>query len=832
MARTTGAVARAKVAERYAAPDVMSRATFKANASSTEGLAKSVAYYYGGSVGDSIERRFQGGPGDFLGGGGDFGGYGTQSTYPAVGFGNFFGTGLGFGAPGRMSTGFGGAGMSGMGGFQYLKRYSGSASFNHSLIAACMMAYLGYGVVRNVVDLYTDFALEGLDIHHPDVSVSNFYKAWWKKVRGKAAAKRAFADLFISGNVFMHRRWARLNANEKRTLKRAGGEATVINDALVVEGRQGYREIKPSAEYSGMMLTKKASPTEQQKANAASPLKEGLPPNTKKLIPWGYTSLNPLQMELRGKRFRNEHHWAMVLDRMELREIQDAFGTSHTQELGTTEIDLPQEFKGKIRKYQGSGAGYAAEITLSENDIYPMQDRKFNWWDWAVPFIFPALRAIQFKDCLRNMEIKACQSIINSIFLFKLGDIDKGLVAEDEHFERLADMLQIPGQALNILWNEAITAEVIQPDVRNIFDPKKHESADRDIFVSLGIPEALLGGKGGSFANAFVALAGILEKIESTRDIVHEWLMNEAKIVADAMGFKKLPKIKFGRTSLRDKNAERTFLTNLFDRGILSAETILNEIGTTVEIEAQRQESEKEVADKTGVNVMDKRGPYWRPEQMIKDAAMIPPGWDKEHKITEQMEEKEEKEENRFQQQMTMKNEQAKQPPGGKNAKTPTGRPGGKKDSTSRGPQQKKRPPQGQNVAALAEMYSDLHEYGGELLDNLEKAVGTKLLRARGLRYIKQFPQQERERLENMVFNVFSHMPPAPRVDAVSDDFLLHVLDNQQLTNRMKAGVLENYHKQLAQYEEKFSKPAGKEYRRRCMVSAWTQLALTAMCES
>ena len=70
-------------------PEIMSRASIKSNGN------KTVAYYYG-NMGDSVERRL---PYDQLGGGGDLyqGSLGNSSAYPAIGFGNFYGAGLGSG---------------------------------------------------------------------------------------------------------------------------------------------------------------------------------------------------------------------------------------------------------------------------------------------------------------------------------------------------------------------------------------------------------------------------------------------------------------------------------------------------------------------------------------------------------------------------------------------------------------------------------------------------------------------------------------------------------------------------------------------------------------
>jgi hypothetical protein len=786
---------RDKAISMTAGADTMMHATSRANAAD-----RSKGYFYG-NMGDSIERRV-GNDGGFLGEGNDAfsGSFGTGQTWQGQGGGNYFGTGL-LNGYGRM---FSGAHGGGQGGFTYLRRFSSNSVFNHQLIVSCMMAYLGYGVVRNIIDLYSDFATEGIEINHPDESVRNFYKTWMTKVDLRDRIHSMFLNLFVSGNVFVHRRWATLSDKEKRAMKSAQGSEK-INDMLLIRGSSKDTTIEGrESDFMDWFLEQKEihlSDDSKNKASAKAPPSaqdEQMPVNPEKRIPWGYTFLNPLQMELRGRKLRGDHYWVMAIDKRDTLDIAKGMGlhSTYNQELGTTEINLPKEFLGRIKRYQGPGAGYAAEVKLDIEELSVLQaPGKWDWFDWAVPFCYPALRALSFKDCLRNMEMKACQSVINSIFLFKLGDIQKGMPAEEEHFERLADMLQMPGQALNILWNEAITAEAIQADVAGIFDTGKHDSADKDILTALGIPEVLVGGKGGNFSNSYIAVATVLERLESYRNKVQSWLMNELKVIADAMGFKKLPTVRFGRTSLKDEKAQQTFLVGLYDRGILSADTLLEEGGTTAEIEASKMKEEK--AKYKEKDIFEPKGPF------VKDPKPAPGT------------------------------------PGGAapkaKPKTPNGRPGG----TSTGPtgkQSNPRGPKGQNVAELLGMQESLQRQGRAMLDQLETFISDKVLSAKALenpnlKHVKSLRAQEKERLEWLIYNVFSHMPTPQAEEAkMQDDFIINML-RSDACETVKADVLRLYTDKVSDYSKTYGKSPTREMRRQFMCSAWSQAAILQMYE-
>jgi hypothetical protein len=788
-----------------ASPDAMMMATQRSNAKNA-GPDKATAYFYG-NMGDSIERRYtglDGSPGGGFGGGNDFGQgmLGAGSSYNAQGYGNYFGTGL-LNGYGRM---FSGVNNGQGGGFTYLKRFSSNAAFNHMIIAQCHMAYLGYGIVRNIVDLYSDFATEGIDIEHPDASVRNFYRTWARKVGLEERAHNMFLNLFVGGNVFVHRRWATLNDNEKRAMKRSEA-AENVGDMLVVRGRSKDTTIDGREggfidwflSNKGDLIskqTKKKAKSAAPKAAPAPAAEEHLPENEGQKIPWGYTFLNPLQMEMRGRKIRGDSYWIMALDKRDALDVARGLGMRSSQDLGTTEVNIPREFLTRINAYQGPGSGYAAEITLNDEELAVVQaPGKWDWFDWAVPFVFPCLRALTYKDMLRTMEMRACQSIINAVFLYKLGSLKDGFPAEDEHFERLADMLQMPGSVMNILWNDQITAEVIQPSVEGIFDIDKHDSADRDIMTALGVPEVLVGGKGGNYSNSYIAVATVLERLESYRNKVKEWLMGELKIIADAMGFQKLPTVKFGRTSLQDEKAYQAFITGLYDRNIVSADTVLREIETDVETEAAKMQEENAIREE---GVLEMRGPFVKPDN--KNGIPQPPP-----------------------------KPVGPAGPLGSKPKVPNGRP----TNTGTGPTGKQagpRAPKGKGVAELFEVYEQIQEMGRLNLDRLETFIGERYLQTKAkenpnLKHVKQLRLEERERMEQLIYNVFSHMPAPPDDNPLTDDFIINML-RSDAAESVKADVLSIYTGKVSDYSKASGKTPTREMRRQFMVSAWTQKAI------
>ena len=173
-------------------------------------------------------------------------------------------------------------------------------------------------------------------------------------------------------------------------------------------------------------------------------------------------------------------------------------------------------------------------------------------------------------------------------------------------------------------------------------------------------------------------------------------------------------------------------------------------------------------------------------------------------------------------------------PPGGASPKakpkTPNGRPGGSSTGPT-GNQSNPRGPKGQNVASLLEMQETLQRRGRAMLDRLESFISHKVLAAKAignpqLKNIKNLRSQERERLEWLIYNVFSHMP-APKGDEMdlADDSIVSILRSDTCEDT-KHGVLSTYENKVADYVSTYGKAPTREMRRQFMVSSWTQQAI------
>lgn len=594
--------------------------------------AKAGFGFYGDSVGNNVFAP----PVEF--GGGDYGGnFASFSPFDA------------FSHPARYGNA-GGYGYQGKEGWVYHR--GGHSNIDHQRIAQCLLLYKTEGLVQTIVHLLADFTVENIDLIHEDATVHNFFQSWKTKVKLKERLHRFVVDLLKSGNVFIWTKEAKLKQSEKTAMKR-GVAAQLIGNELVVElqdadgkrlrdktvrveieGDQISRlkdlsraclEQATAGKVNEVMLEKveggtRNDPTDPRVANKKNK-KSGL-------IPWDYVSLNPLQMEPRGSRFANEHYWVMLLSARDMKPLSRFMSYRYYTDISTTKVNLPEIFQGKLQNTK-PGSPYAAELRLDEDRLSVIQDvTKADYEDWATPQIYPAHKEIMFKRLMRQAEISAVESMKHAITLIKLGDVKEGFLPTPEQIERVAAALSGGSQVHHLVWDDLLDGKVLQPDIGKIMDPKKYVQVDKDIYSALGVSESIMTGTG-SFANSFMSIKLLLEKLETIRCKLEDWLRVEIKKIADAMKFRRLPIIKWGLMNLRDENAERKLWIELYDRGIVSDESILERFGTDFDIEKERQKYEKKVKEEENEGIRkddDKfRSPVMVSQGPFKRGATEPP---------------------------------------------------------------------------------------------------------------------------------------------------------------------------------------------------------------
>lgn len=451
------------------------------------------------------------------------------------------------------------------------------------IIIACQAIYRKVGMVRNIIDLMTDFAAEGLELQHTTKTQERFFREWARQVDLAGRAHDFMKLLMRDANVIVRRKNAFITKPVMKEMTRAG-----------VSGLDILDETKVSDPPEKVQLKKKRA--------------------GKRSIPWRYTFLSPVVIEKIGGevgRFFGSDALAMRIPV----SLQNAIKRPKTDAEKEFVKRLPPEV---VRAAKKGGT----LVGLDMDSIYVAYYKKDDWEDWGTPFLYGVLEDVMFKEKMRLADMAALDGVINVIRLWKLGKSDQQILPTPAAVDKLIDILQhnTGGGVMDLVWDDMIDLHVEYPPTDKILGAEKYQGVNGDIVRGLGIPDSLVGGSDLGTRNAqsaFVQLKTLVERLEYVRNAAIRWMEGELRLVADAMGFKQIPAINFGIMSLRDEAAEKQLMIQLLDRGIISSEKASEIFGTNYMIELERLKSEQDLrAEHPGV--LEKSGPYNRPFSVME----------------------------------------------------------------------------------------------------------------------------------------------------------------------------------------------------------------------
>lgn len=472
------------------------------------------------------------------------------------------------------------------------------------IILTAQNFYRKIGLVRNIIDLMADFASEGLVFNHPVKSQERFYREWGRRVDIQNRAHDFMKLLLRDANVICRRKLAKIPKRVADDFSRAFQADALNGPTTLHRDVPGLRNTKEDTSPEGPDDIEKVRINQDPKAR-------------KRVIPWKYTFLNPIFMEKIGGRvgrFVGADDLGVRLHKHLVSAIQKPRTDAERQLVN----QLPKEVLDAARERSGENQ----IIKLDMDRIYVDYYKKDDWEEWGTPFLYSVMEDILFKEKMRLADIAALDGVINSVRLWKLGDHNKDIFPNSAAVDKLLEILSVStgGGMTDIVWDSMIDVEAIFPPIQDILGGDKYQSVDADIVRGIGIPDSLIGGSELSTRNAetaFIQLKTLVERLEYVRRKCIEWLNVELRLVADAMGFKKTPRIEFGTMSLRDEAAEKDLILRLAERNLVSAQAVMDVFGYDFDIEAGRMKDEEKFRQKNP-GVFEKANPYYRPKSQME----------------------------------------------------------------------------------------------------------------------------------------------------------------------------------------------------------------------
>lgn len=409
------------------------------------------------------------------------------------------------------------------------------------LIAACDEAYERHGIVKNVIDMMSDFVAKGVSISHPNERIERFHKELFhKKWRGEHVTERLASYLFRHGNVFMKRQTAKLKVRDEELLK---------------------------------------------KAQADPDLEVEAPPSfTRREVPWRFSFLEPSSVDLLSEELapfvgQEGFIYGLKIPKNLIQKIK----YPKTKNDRAILEKLPEDIKVAVR------AGDTV-ITLDQEKLITAFYRRDDWKAWARPMTACILSDLKMLDKMKLADLAALDGAISCIRVWKLGSLAERIMPHPNMIARLAQMLtsNVGGGVMDLVWGPDIELLETSTEVHRYLGSTKYASTLQAIYGGLGIPQTLTGSDTATgFTNNYMSMKTLVERLLYARNIVEAIWNNELRLVQQAMGFRFQAVVVFDNI-LTDAATEQQLLLNMADRDLIDVESLHEELGFDPDLIASR----------------------------------------------------------------------------------------------------------------------------------------------------------------------------------------------------------------------------------------------------
>lgn len=437
--------------------------------------------------------------------------------------------------------------------YDYYRQSSKTPDNPIEIIKICTKAYKKIGIVRNVIDLMSEFASKGIRLQHPIPSVEKFYQKWFEKVNGKDRSERFLNLLYREGNVIVNR----------------------ISGKIKKEVEKEWKNIR---------------------ANIPSEL------------PLRYDFLNPTSIEVVGgslNSFITKPVYKLKLPANVIKELKEVL---KYKEAAST---IPPEILSAIK----SGKN-VLELDQKNIHVYFYKKDDWQLWaepmtyailDDLITFEKMRLADISALDgAISNIRLWR-------LGIYNPDNPKNSILPTKAGINKLRNMLQnnVGGGTMDLVFGPELDFKESNTQVYRFLGSQKYEVTLNNIYDGLGIPPTLRSGAKGGNTGSFIALKTLVERLQYGRDVLTKFWQEQVEIVQKAMGFTSPAIVSFDKIILSDESTIFSILLQLADRDYLSMESLLEKFDMVPKVEKARLYRERK---QRGKQLPDKASPYHNPQ--------------------------------------------------------------------------------------------------------------------------------------------------------------------------------------------------------------------------
>jgi very-short-patch-repair endonuclease len=244
-------------------------------------------------------------------------------------------------------------------------------------------------------------------------------------------------------------------------------------------------------------------------------------------------------------------------------------------------------------------------IRLDNRNVSHLKYGESGYQKYGIGMVKRLFPILSYQTKLMVAQWIVAERLIVPIKIVKVGSDERPAGPADiaDVQSQLAQTSNDPN--LTIVTHHAFDLDFVGASGRVLTLSNEFEMINQEILDGMMINNALLNGEGPTFASASVGIEAMITRLETFRNYISKWIEKHIYLPeAKRQGFLEedpetgeieyiYPRVKWNSMNLRDQQQYRQGLMQLYDKGIISAQTVLEsfDLDPDREIERKRYDS-------------------------------------------------------------------------------------------------------------------------------------------------------------------------------------------------------------------------------------------------
>jgi len=254
-------------------------------------------------------------------------------------------------------------------------------------------------------------------------------------------------------------------------------------------------------------------------------------------------------------------------------------------------------------------------IPLDNRCISHIKHNASPYGTYGTPLLQRLFTILAYKTKIMTANWIVAERLILPIRIVKVGDKERP--ADESDLQDIASQFTAVANDpnLTIVCHHAIEVDWVGSTgkIHNI--TQEIEQIGKEILDGLMLNQAILNGDAGGFASAQVGVEILIRRLENWRNILKEWVERniflpvammqgfideeESRIIKDTVYL--YPKLIWNDLKLRDNSSKIQSMMQLYDKKIVSAQSILEELGLNYDAEIEKLRNEQILVSASGM---------------------------------------------------------------------------------------------------------------------------------------------------------------------------------------------------------------------------------------